>query len=395
MNHKSMITTLCLAVTLVASCGLQKQGPVLAENQNFYVLGVSPARETTVTQLSFVEILFSEPALRDSLTSETVFLLNQADYQEYEGRGWDDLSADVRDGDVIPVATAIEVQADGQVVRLLFKDLLECNITYVVVVLPRVQSMRYLSLDQKTAGAEDSMFSSSFVFLGATTDAIPNPDANANVPTEGEIDGETAGDVAPEKTISEPTPKYPNISSEQENGSNSTVADDSGTIVSGEKFDWERILITEIVTDPQQDHGESTPENGIPFDPFAGTGIIGTTDEYIEIFNGTEAAVDLSGWRVEMKDGTDETQALNDSAWSMYFSNDGKLDSFESGEFLVLGNPAGSINNSLLLELYDEQDQLVDSVDVQDANAEDLTDEAFYRGADGEWLSGPASPGGF
>lgn len=159
------------------------------------------------------------------------------------------------------------------------------------------------------------------------------------------------------------------------------------------EFDWQRVLITEVVTDPQQDHNDSSGGNGISFDDEPGDGTVGSTDEYIEIYNGTEDDVDLKGWILNMVDGTDETQNIEDEDWDLYFNQGGTVTEFGSGEILVLGNPTGEINNSLTLELINDGGETVDSLVVDDANAQDLEDEAYQITEDGSWEAGEATPG--
>lgn len=162
-----------------------------------------------------------------------------------------------------------------------------------------------------------------------------------------------------------------------------------------EPFNWARVLITEVVTDPQQDHGESGEGNGIPFDAEPGSGTVGSSDEYVEIYNGTDATVDLTGWSLTMSDGTDEVLSFSDSSFDSYFSAGGDVTNFSSGEFMVIGNPDGSLNNEIALELFNDLGETVDSVNVDDANASDVSDEAYFRDVDGVWGQGEATPGVF
>lgn len=162
-----------------------------------------------------------------------------------------------------------------------------------------------------------------------------------------------------------------------------------------EPFDWSRVLITEVVTDPQQDHGESGAGNGIVFDAIPGSGTVGSSDEYVEIYNGTDATVDLTGWSLTMSDGTDEVLSFSDSSFDSYFSAGGDVTNFSSGEFMVIGNPDGSLNNEIALELFNDLGESLDSVFVEDANANDISDEAYYRDADGVWGQGGVTPGAF
>lgn len=178
-------------------------------------------------------------------------------------------------------------------------------------------------------------------------------------------------------------------------GGDDVAPTDEESILSNSGFDWNHVLITEVVTDPQQDHGESGSGNGIKFDATPGTGTVGSTDEFIEIFNGTDVAVDVSGWSINMTDGTDVTESFLDSDWENFFSAGGSLDVLQPGEFLVLGNPDGTINNTITVDLLSETGELINEIVADDANATDISDEAYYLTADGEWEMGAATPGFF
>lgn len=158
------------------------------------------------------------------------------------------------------------------------------------------------------------------------------------------------------------------------------------------EFDWQRILITEVVTDPQQDHSDTT---GTAFDSFPGTGAVTATDEFVEIYNGTAVALDVSGWRLGMLDGSNESLTLGNSSATYFSGTSNTISDFGPGEIMVVGNPPGSMNNNLSLELFDENGALVDSVQIEDGNALDFSDEARFLSEDGNWLSGQSSPGYF
>lgn len=77
----------------------------------------------------------------------------------------------------------------------------------------------------------------------------------------------------------------------------------------------------------------------------------------------------------------------------LVFSNGGDVSTFQPDEFLVIGNPAGSLNNSIILELYDPADELIDSLAVDDANATGIEDESLQLQDDGSWGMGEATIG--
>lgn len=195
------------------------------------------------------------------------------------------------------------------------------------------------------------------------------------------------------ETGSESTGNYPTTSASGDEAT--TDGQTSSADEAASQFDWNRVLFTEIVTDPQQDHGESSGGNGVPFDATPGTGTVSSSDEYVEIYNGTSETVDISLWGLNMSDGTDEWQDLNDESLVTTFSNGGSIEAFGPGEFVVVGNPKGAMNNTITLELLDENGEIVDSLDVEDANAADETDEAYYLSPEGDWIQGRATPGYF
>lgn len=114
------------------------------------------------------------------------------------------------------------------------------------------------------------------------------------------------------------------------------------------------VLINEIVTDPMNDWST----NG--FSGEAGEGSITTTDEYIELYNPTSQAIDLTGWTLEMTDTTPVTQTL--------------AGSIAPNGYVVIGNPNGAINNDLRLVLRDASGTIQDMVSLgtyNDGNTED------------------------
>jgi hypothetical protein len=149
------------------------------------------------------------------------------------------------------------------------------------------------------------------------------------------------------------------------------------------------VLITEIVTDPQQDHSESSPGNGVPFDAIAGSGAVNDTDEFIELYNAGSTPVDLSGFTLEFDDSSPATFAFAAPGSAvLQFSQAGDgVTHFGPGGFLVLGNPPGALNNAITVSLrLDGVDQ--DSVLVADGNATSAADEALARVWNGSAFSG-------
>lgn len=153
------------------------------------------------------------------------------------------------------------------------------------------------------------------------------------------------------------------------------------------------VIIDEVVTDPQRDWNDTTGGNGKSFDVTPGTGTIGTTDEWVELVNKSDVSVNLSGWRLETLDGTDETDLLGKSAATLDFGQGGSLQNFQPNEHLVIGNPTGDMKNQSTLKLYNELSELIDEVEIDDGNANSADDEAVIVSDDGTISHGKATPG--
>ena len=161
------------------------------------------------------------------------------------------------------------------------------------------------------------------------------------------------------------------------------------------------IVINEVVTDPQQDWNDSNGGNGIAFDNTPGTGAIGDTDEWIELFNIGTQAVNLtagSGWTLAFNDGTNATLNFTSPGTAiLLFSAGGSVTNFQPGEYLIIGNPPGSTNDNPYLVLRDQNSVVIDDVEIgndfegdgagdgapdggaSDGNATGLSDEAVAR----------------
>jgi PKD repeat protein len=135
------------------------------------------------------------------------------------------------------------------------------------------------------------------------------------------------------------------------------------------------IVINEVVTDPQQDWSDNAGGNGIAFDAVPGSGSITDTDEWVELYNAGTQAINLvsgSGWTLEFVNGSNTT--LNFSAPGtavLRFSAGGSVANFQPGEYLVIGNPPGAINNDVFIVLKDAAGAVVDQVEIGDDFAND------------------------
>lgn len=156
-----------------------------------------------------------------------------------------------------------------------------------------------------------------------------------------------------------------------------------------------RVVITEAITDPQQDWNDSAGGNGIPFDDIVGTGTVGTTDEWIELWNTSEEAIDLQGWTLVMEDSTVETHRFLEADSLVYFASESTVSEWLPDDGLILGNPEGDLRNELTLRLNDAAGNLIDEWGIGDGNADSIENESTQRSFDGAtWIEerGSASP---
>lgn len=355
---KKMILML-IVLSLILNCQSQNFNRESSEVKQPYVVSVSP-RSVSENDLNPVLTLqFSHPLNQASLTSDTVFILNASVFSDQGWPEWRDLVDDVEDDDIDVLPVSFELNVSEQTLVLTLQEPLVAGESYVLFVTPKVLSADLYPLNQM--GHDSETEDLRFVYNLSSNENVP--DLNSEI---------TAGNQAG--------------SAGTESGSSSEIE-----IV---PIDTNRVLISEVVTDPMQDHNESTFGNGVLFDAEPGSGTVGSTDEYVEIYNGTDLAVSLLGWTLTMEDGTDEVQTLGEDVENSYFSSGGGFENFQPGEFVVLGNPAGSINNEVTLTLSDENQELVDSIYVEDANADDLATEAYVLDVEeGLWEQGFATPG--
>ncbi|MEK7809083.1 MAG: lamin tail domain-containing protein, partial [Chloroflexota bacterium] len=157
------------------------------------------------------------------------------------------------------------------------------------------------------------------------------------------------------------------------------------------------VVINEVVTDPQQDWNDSSGGDGVSFNATVGSGSITDTDEWLELYNAGSTAIDLTsstGWVLTITDSsTDTLNFLSSTSTAIFvFSNGGSLNNFQAGEYLVIGNPPGTMNNDVYLVLKNSSGTTVDDVELgnvsgvgtssdgaSDGNATSINDEAVAR----------------
>ena len=142
-----------------------------------------------------------------------------------------------------------------------------------------------------------------------------------------------------------------------------------------------QVVVNEVVTDPQRDWNDA--EGGTPFDAAPGGGTLSSDDEWIELANVSGQVVDLTGWSLALQDGASTVELLGVGSATLVFSAGGSLSSFQAGEYLVVGNPAGAMDNTILVQLSDPN-AVVDAVALgpggaPDGNASSIADEAVAR----------------
>ncbi|NVK84274.1 MAG: hypothetical protein HWE21_08135, partial [Cytophagia bacterium] len=145
------------------------------------------------------------------------------------------------------------------------------------------------------------------------------------------------------------------------------------------------VLINEIVTDPQTDWSTND------FDGTDGGGTVSTVDEWVELYIVT-AGLDLTGWTIELNDGTDvvgdftSTGAFDDTFYIS--SGSGVFTNTEEGDYLILANPDGSgaMNNDITIILKDNEGSIIDQVtlgggegEAPSGNASSISDESIQR----------------
>ena len=140
------------------------------------------------------------------------------------------------------------------------------------------------------------------------------------------------------------------------------------------------ILITEVVTDPQGDHSENSGGNGVAYDAVPGNGTISSVDEYVELYNAGGTVFDLRDYVLRFWDTTPSEYFFRDTPGGVLrFSGLSSVDAFMPGDFVLLGNPPGALNNSLRVDLETVHGMLFDSVRIPDGNATGASDEAVAR----------------
>ncbi len=162
------------------------------------------------------------------------------------------------------------------------------------------------------------------------------------------------------------------------------------------------VEITEIVTTPLHDWGDSEPA-GLPFDPFPGRGAVTDTDEWVELVNRSERTVDLTevSLQLHIVDGTPSVTEVV-AAPALYFGAGGRPDAWLPGEAVVV-RPRGAMSSrEVEIRAVSGGRTLsavrlgADGADHPGGSPPDPVHEAVARGRGGRWrwcVPGPGDPG--
>lgn len=116
------------------------------------------------------------------------------------------------------------------------------------------------------------------------------------------------------------------------------------------------VVINEVVTSPQNDWSDSEGGNGTGYDNLPGNGVVDLADQWIELYNGDDSAVDLTangGWELIMTDSAPDTLNFANlpSETGLFFSDGGSTTNFQPGEYLIIGDPPGALDDDVYVEL--------------------------------------------
>jgi len=157
------------------------------------------------------------------------------------------------------------------------------------------------------------------------------------------------------------------------------------------------IRISEAVVDPQADHSENSGGNGVPYDESPGNGTVSTVDEFVELFNFGTDVVDMTGWYLDFVDSSPARYLFGATSGSVVrLSAGSSLGQLLPGGYLLLGNPPGSMNQDLDIQLFDPSGRLRDVMQVREGGATGAEDEALslvWHGSFGfSTIRAPISP---
>jgi hypothetical protein len=128
-----------------------------------------------------------------------------------------------------------------------------------------------------------------------------------------------------------------------------------------------RVLLSEVVVDPQHDWNDSQQPRGVPFDADAVlVEKASSTDEWIELVNEGAVSVDLENYSLRTLDASPETQRIGEAftGKTPQGFSPSALPRLLAGERLVVRatTGSGSVSNAVTIELVDELGVVRDTV---------------------------------
>lgn len=162
-----------------------------------------------------------------------------------------------------------------------------------------------------------------------------------------------------------------------DNGNEGTGTDDAGTppaADAGQDAEVEAgpepvveaadIRLNEVVTWTLSDWSHS--DTGVDrFDGTAGTGVVNSNDEYVELYNAGNLAADMTGWQLEVHDGSDSTTVVGAAGdHILTYSPGSSRTALQPGGYMLIGNPEGATSADAWIVLKDADGFVVDEVEI-------------------------------
>lgn len=123
-----------------------------------------------------------------------------------------------------------------------------------------------------------------------------------------------------------------------------------------------KIVISEVLAYPINDWDQSSG-GGAPYQVPPGTGFVSSLDEYVELHNWGPGVVDMSDWTLEVIGSVTRVTVVGEDGETAITAGSA-LSALQPGDFLVIGNPAGSISSDAFIVLRDPYGRLIDDVEI-------------------------------
>lgn len=155
------------------------------------------------------------------------------------------------------------------------------------------------------------------------------------------------------------------------------------------------LQINEVVCNPRQDWKEDDARTGY-FDGTPGTGSVGSEDEWIELLSALPSGSNLSNYTLTAYAGPNNISSTRivqrlgaSNAGTLtkvrVFPSTSSVSNVKPGDFIVIGDPPGSLFSDIYIEVRDDNGVLLDFVEIGGNNV------ASDRGGDGINNGAPAA----